>query len=262
MEILMCPPKFYSVSYSINPWMSPEKNPSDNNLALQQWEKLKETIALAGGEPVEIPPENGWPDMVFTANAGLIKGNKFVLSKFAHSERQGEEPFFKSFFEQQGYDVLEVQENFEGAGDALFLGDVLFAGFGFRTDRSVHDRLKDYLEIETIVPSRLIDPYFYHIDTCFCPLDEKRALFWPAAFDDWMLEDAFFYTDIKFLMVPFDEAHRFACNAVVINDTVIIPSECPGTKRLLMHEGFKVLECPMTEFIKAGGACKCLTLKM
>jgi N-dimethylarginine dimethylaminohydrolase len=262
MKILICRPNFYKIDYSINPWMAPQTNQADSNLAIQQWEKLKELIMDAGGEPVEVDPVEGWPDMVFTANAGLIKDKKFVLSKFAHSERSGEEPHFRKFFEDNGYEVLDVEENFEGAGDALFFKDVLFAGFGFRTEKTVHKRLRELLGIETIISCRLMDPYFYHLDTCFCPLDDKRALFWPRAFDEWMVEDADHYTDIKLLAVPSDESRRFACNAVVINDTVIIPSNCPGTKTILNREGFKVLETPMTEFIKAGGACKCLTLKM
>jgi len=60
--------------------------------------------------------------------------------------------------------------------------------------------------------------------------------------------------------VPENEAKHFACNAVVLGKHVIMPANCPETKNHLEHKGFTVFECDMSEFIKAGGACKCLTL--
>ena len=262
MQILTCRPEHYAVVYSINPWMNPQTNNADTQLANEQWQTLTDLIRSTGNEVVEIDPAPGWPDMVFTANAGLIKDKKVVLSNFTHPERNGEEPYFKRWFEDNGYEVLEVEETFEGAGDSLFFGDVLFAGHGFRTEKCVYEKIKEFLDIEIIVLSHLIDPYFYHLDTCFCPLNDELALILPAAFDPWMVEEVGIFTDIKLRSVPSDEAKNFACNAVVLADTVIIPSDCPETRRILEMEGFHVLDCPMTEFLKAGGACKCLTLKL
>lgn len=230
----------------------------DTNLAHDQWSRLIDLIDSTNNEIIEIKPIENLPDMVFTANAGLIRNNKAVVSNFLHAERSGEEPYFKSFFQENGYETIEVEKNFEGAGDALFCGDLLFAGYGFRTDKAVFKEFKAHLDIK-VISCRLLDPYFYHLDTCFCPLDEKRALYWPLAFDKWIDEDAYHF-GIRLLGVPSDESRNFACNAVVLENTVILPSECPNTKRMLVREGFQVFDCPMSEFIKAGGACKCLTL--
>ena len=130
-----------------------------------------------------IAPHAGLPDMVFTANAGLALGKKFVLSRFLPRERQGEEPVFKKWFKKQGFDILELPADlpFEGAGDALLdpARGCLWAGYGFRSELAAHPRLAEWLNIE-VISLRLIDPRFYHLDTCFCPLENGAVLYYPA----------------------------------------------------------------------------------
>jgi N-dimethylarginine dimethylaminohydrolase len=146
---------------------------------------------------------------------------------------------------------------FEGAGDALFMGELLFYGHGFRSDKEFHENLSS-LNKENIIFCRLIDPYFYHMDTCFCPINKDFAIWYPPAF----CEDSrkVIESKIELFAVPEQEAKNFACNAVVLGHHVIIPANCPETKKHLVNQGFSVYECDVSEFIKAGGACKCLTL--
>ena len=149
VRILMCAPHHYEVDYVINPWMEGNIHRSSRERAQVEWEQLYQVLKTHATVE-EIEPQQGWPDMVFTANAGLILGNNVVLSRFFHPERQGEEPYFQKWFEAQGYTVhvLPPSLPFEGAGDALLdrSGRWLWAGYGFRSELDSHPYLAKWLE--------------------------------------------------------------------------------------------------------------------
>ena len=64
------------------------------------------------------------------------------------------------------------------------------------------------------------------------------------------------------LAVPEDEALRFACNAVCVGKQVVIPAGCPRTTQLLEERGYRAYAVELDEFMKSGGAAKCLTLAL
>ncbi|NND64923.1 MAG: fused N-dimethylarginine dimethylaminohydrolase/saccharopine dehydrogenase domain-containing protein, partial [Gammaproteobacteria bacterium] len=189
-RVLMCSPEHFRVHYAINPWMEGQLGAVDKALAHEQWSALRDQISETA-DVVTITPQDEWPDMVFTANAGMVLGNKAVVSRFYNDERAGEEQYFRQWFEREGYRILELPEElaFEGAGDALFQRDAkrLWAGYGYRTDRYAHKLLSDYFDVE-VQSLHLVDPRFYHIDTCFCPLEGDYLLYHPQAFDEPSLQ--------------------------------------------------------------------------
>lgn len=265
-KILMCRPTYFKVAYEINPWMS-KKIMADNKNAFKQWNSLKSTIEKCGAEVELVDPVDGLPDMPFTANAALLRKNKAYLSHFKYVERQGEREHFKKWFEKKNFEVHGDESlSFEGAGDALFAGDKLFAAYGFRTEARVYnDILKKFSDDNNntdiqLILCELIDPHFYHIDTCFCPLDDKTAIWNPFAFREEARKRM--ENEIELLAVPKKEADNFACNSVVIGKNIITPSRCEETGKMLEKRGFEVHNVEMTEFLKAGGACKCLTLAL
>ncbi|MBE9179813.1 TIGR00300 family protein [Oculatella sp. LEGE 06141] len=265
IRFLMCSPDHYDVDYVINPWMEGNIHKSSRDRAVEQWQRLfhllKERVIVD-----LVTPQKGVPDMVFTANAGLVLGDNVVLSRFYHKERQGEEPFFKQWFEQQGYTVHELPQDlpFEGAGDALLdrEGRWLWAGYGFRSELDSHPYLAKWLDIE-VLSLRLMDERFYHLDTCFCPLTDGYLLYYPPAFDAYsnrLIEMR--VAPEKRIAVGEADAVNFACNAVNVDRTVVMNQASNDLKRRLAEAGFEVLETPLTEFLKAGGAAKCLTLRV
>lgn len=261
----MCPPDYYDVDYVINPWMEGNIHKSSRERAVEQWQKLYHIIKEHAIVDL-IKPQKGWPDMVFTANAGLVLGENVVLSRFYHKERQGEEPYFKAWFESQGFNVYELPKDlpFEGAGDALLdrEGRWLWAGYGFRSELDSHPYIAKWLDIE-VVSLQLVDERFYHLDTCFCPLNDGYLLYYPPAFD-------FYSNRIIEMRVPEEkriaikeaDAVNFACNAVNLDKIVIMNKASEELKQRLAEVGFTVVSTPLTEFIKAGGAAKCLTLRV
>ena len=67
-KFLMCPPTNFAVEYAINPWMRGNAGQVDRDLADAQWNHLVQIIDDCGGEVVQVQPEEGFPDQVFTAN--------------------------------------------------------------------------------------------------------------------------------------------------------------------------------------------------
>ncbi|MBE7381551.1 MAG: TIGR00300 family protein [Leptolyngbya sp. SIO1E4] len=265
IQILMCAPEFYGVSYVINPWMEGNVHKFSVDRAKQQWQQLHQIIKDQALVEL-VPPQPGWPDMVFTANAGLVLDKTVVLSRFYHPERQGEEPHFKAWFEAQGFKVHELPKDlpFEGAGDALLdrEGRWLWAGYGFRSELAAHPYIAEWLDIE-VISLRLVDQRFYHLDTCFCPLTDGYLLYYPPAFDAYsnrLIEMR--VAPEKRIIVGDVDADNFACNAVNIGQTVISNLATDELKQALDAAGFQVIETPLTEFLKAGGAAKCLTLRI
>lgn len=264
MKLLMCRPDFYGIEYQINPWMDINKQ-THHVRAITQWEALYEVLLGCGAEIELIQPISGWPDMIFTANAGLFYQNKIILSHFKFAERKGEVRYFKEWFLKAGYSILwDPTENldlpiFEGAGDALLAGDHLFAGYGFRTDRSFYESLPVF-QNQKIIYCELTNPYFYHIDTCFCPLNANQAIWYPDAFSEESQKQM--KNSIELFAVAENEAKNFACNAVVLGQQIVLPFGAPKLAAQLGLLGFDVYTCEMDEYIKAGGACKCLTLRM
>jgi lysine-ketoglutarate reductase/saccharopine dehydrogenase-like protein (TIGR00300 family) len=265
VRILMCAPQHYDVDYVINPWMEGNIHRSSRDQAQAQWDQLYRLLKEHAAVEL-VPGQPGWPDMVFTANAGLVLDNTVVVSRFFHPERQGEAPHFEQWFAEHGYTVKTLPQGlpFEGAGDALFdrAGGWLWAGYGFRTELDSHPYLAQWLDVE-VLSLRLIDRRFYHLDTCFCPLSNGDLLYYPPAFDTYsnhLIERRI--PAEKRIAVDEVDAVNFACNAVNIDQTIILNSASDRLHQALTARGFTLIETPLTEFLKAGGAAKCLTLRL
>jgi N-dimethylarginine dimethylaminohydrolase len=260
-RILMCPPDHYDVEYEINPWMNRSLG-AVRQLAFQQWTTLRDTLVRLGVTIETLTPQPGLPDLVFTANAGLVKHNVFLSSSFKHEVRAKESPIFDAWFAANGFTVQHLPDGsyHEGAGDALFCGDMLFAGYRQRSDATAHQWVGQQLSVR-VLPLELVNPRFYHLDTCFCPLASGEAIYFPDAFDSYGRRVLTTHIP-KLIPVVEPEAHRFGCNAVVVGKTVVHNSRCPQLGESLRAAGYESIEVELDEFLKAGGSAKCLTLRL
>jgi N-dimethylarginine dimethylaminohydrolase len=257
----MCPPDYFGIEYEINPWMSLQVG-SDAARAQRQWEALHQTLRDLSVVVELIEPVKGLPDLVFTANAGLVFRDAFFSSRFRFGVRQGESPLFEGWARAHGFTVVPLPAgmNFEGAGDALFCGDTLFAGYRFRSDVRSHQWVGEQLEVP-VLPLELVDPRFYHLDTCFCPLAPDLAIYYPGAFDEYgrsVLKERI----PQLVEVSPEEAISFSCNAVVVGRTVVLNRGAPKLAAALAEREFAVRPLEFSEFIKSGGSAKCLTLRL
>ena len=262
---LMCPPRLYDVNYVINPWMAGNVHASSRARAAEQWQRLYEAVSSVA-EVVLVEPQPGSPDMVFTANAGLERNGIVALSSFFHPERQGEERHFRRWFLEAGYTVIDIPRStpFEGEGDALFAtdGSRLWAGHGPRTTAASHRALREAWHVD-VMPLHLIDPRFYHLDTCFAPLADGSAMYFPEALDRASVAriEAFYPADKRIVLAE-EDAVRFAANAISVGRTMILNEISRELKGRLEARGFRVIEVQLSEFLKAGGAAKCLVMRL
>jgi N-dimethylarginine dimethylaminohydrolase len=258
---LMCPPLHFGVLYQINPWMTREV-PVAPDRSRRQWASLVQTLREIGAEVETIEPIDGLPDMVFTANAGVVWGGRFIASRFRHAERSGEEAYFKLWAAARGMTVSELDARpfFEGAGDALPFRDRIIAGYRIRSEFDAHTALAKALDVE-VLSVELVDQRFYHLDLTFCPLDDRRAIVVPGAWDDYgrrVIESVV----PEPIVLASDEALAFSANSVVIGDAIVMPSCSKRLEDVLVSAGFRVHVCPVDEFLKAGGGVRCLTLAL
>ncbi len=264
-RILMCAPDHFGVDYVINPWMENHVGRADRALAQEQWSNLRRHLS-ASADVAFVPAAAGLPDMVFTANAGLVVGDTVVVSRFRARERQPEEQLFKDWFEARGFRVAPWPGDvrFEGAGDALLdrAQPLIWCGYGWRTSEEAPKLLQDAFERETVA-LRLVDPRFYHLDTCFCPLAGGALLYYPPAFDEASQATIEALVPKEKRIAAADrDALSFACNAVEVNGRVFMNDASDELKNELADAGFTPVITPLSEFFKAGGAAKCLTLKL
>lgn len=267
-HFLMCEPKFFEVCYVINPWMEGNLGKVNKKLAQQQWQNLHDIVAgLASVSLIE--PVAGLPDMVFTANAGLIHKNDVIVPSFRHAERQPEAKHFEQFFSSHGYDVHHLQQDtiFEGAGDALFdTRGRLWVGSGFRSKPEALDEIMAVLDVEgcgvEVRGLELVDPHWYHLDTAFCPLPQGQALAYEKAFSETSVASINAAFGANILWVSEADANNFACNAVAIDRNIVIHKASAELKSALAQRGFEFIETDVSEFFKSGGSCKCLTLEI
>jgi N-dimethylarginine dimethylaminohydrolase len=261
--LLMCNPVGYAVNYEINPWMQHQTGRVSVSLARSQWQGLHRAlgalaeIRLMDGDPA-------WPDLVFTANAGLplVREKKIILSNFKYPQRQGEKALDRAWFEQAGWACVDLPDGiiFEGAGDALFDSEMrLWAGGGPRACPDTAAELARHIKTP-IHRLELTDPRYYHLDTCFCPLPGGYALYLPQAFD--AAARAKLAQNFGAKLIPLTEAEGalFCANAVCVGHTLVMNQATPRLQELLGGLGFVVVETPLSEFIKSGGSAKCLTL--
>ena len=263
-RLLVCPPDYFRIDYEINPWMR-RSNVVEPESAVRQWHRLMEVLVCDVGAVLErMKPVPGLPDLVFTANAGIVVGRKAVPSRFRYPERQREEAHFEGWFRDHGYEIvlLEPDLYFEGAGDLLGFPDGWFGGYRQRSDIRAFPILSEMFERE-ILPVELVDSRFYHLDTCFCPLSGGELLYFPPAFDRYAQSAiAERVAATRRLAVPEPEALKFACNAVCVGKHVVLPAGCPETMTWLETRGYEPHAIPLDEFMKSGGSAKCLTLAL
>lgn len=256
----MCPPTYFQVSYSINPWMD-VSIPVDRTLAQVQWEALREVYVGLGHQVLVVEPEPGLPDMVFAANGALVVGDRALGARFAHAQRAPEGPAWAARLRTAGVAgvVPSVLVN-EGEGDLLLVGGRVLAGSGFRTDQRAHDQVSSALGLP-VVSLELVDPRFYHLDTALAVLGDDDIAWYPPAFSEAsraVLRSL--YPDA--VVAGESDALALGLNAVSDGRTVVLPAAATVLAAQLRARGYETLGVDLSQFRLAGGSVKCLTMEL
>ncbi len=256
----MCRPEAFAVDYSINPWMRPSV-PVHRARALRQWESLVDCYRSLGHAVELIDPAPGLPDMVFAANSALVLDGRVLAARFRHPERRGEEVPYRAWFASSGFtDIVVGTEPSEGEGDFAVAGDLILAGYGFRSSPVAHEEAREVFG-RRVVSLRLVDPRFYHLDTALAVLDDGEIMWFPPAFSSEsrhalrrLFPDAVAAEEVDALVL--------GLNAVSDGYHVVLPAQATGLAARLRARGFEPVPVDVSELRKAGGGVKCCTLEL
>lgn len=268
-------PTHFGVDYVINPWMEGQVDKVNREIAIIQWKNFVKTLRILTDVRVVSCADEKLPDVTFIANAGtfLPVDNKytFIPASFKHAERQPEQQFFADEMKWEELNVGKpLKVSFEGDGDLLRIRDRILVGYGHRTDLEAVKALRKLSggNQEQIISMNLVDDRFYHLDTCFFYHNyENRdiVMYYPDAFDDdsrVALRKICLDLNIPVLEVSEREAMAMSCNAVGIGNRVVGHDFSERIRSWLYARGFFALPTPLSEFHKAGGSAKCLTLRV
>ena len=274
-RFLMCRPQYFAVTYSINPWMDPaawsQSGDALHGEAVRQWEGLLHAVRRSGATVELVEPENGLPDLVFTANSAVVLDGKALLARFRHPQRQGEEPVYAAAFNAlrsrgliDEVVTLPPGVTLEGAGDCLWDAhrQLFWMSCGFRSGVEAREVVAEQFGVPCVALA-LADPAFYHLDTCFSPLPCGAVMYYPAAFTAEGLSQIHArVAPTQRIAIAAEDAAHFAANAVNFGRTILL-SSCSETLRgQLKKRGYTVVEAPLTVFQRSGGSACCLTLRL
>lgn len=268
-RLLMCPPDAFDVVDVKNPHMAGQIGNVDRAAARAEWDALRAAFAACGATVELIPPEPGCEDMVFCANQTLVgldaAGQRLcLLSQMKHASRQREVPAFERWFAAAGYRIVRLRGSvgFEGSGDAIWHPGrgLIWGGYGHRTMPEAYAEVAAAFDVP-VIRLRLCSETFYHLDTCFCAIDERTVLIHPPSLERGgvALIRALFADVIE---CPDDEALRgMACNATAIGGKhVVIQRGNTRTVGRLRELGYQVHEVETGEFLKSGGSVFCMKM--
>ncbi len=266
---LMCPPAHFRVSYSINPWMDPDK-PVDLALAQAQWEDLRDRYRALGHTVEELAPHPEFPDMVFAANGATVVDGRVLGARFAFAERHGEAAVHARWYRDHGFaDVRAPQNVNEGEGDFAVTASWLLAGRGFRSSPLSHAEAQEYFA-RPVLGLDLVDPRYYHLDTALCVLDAgsggpgggaAEVMYYPGAFSAGSRAVlARLFPDA--LIAGAADAAAFGLNAVSDGLHVLLPQAAVGLFAPLRERGYEPIGMDLTELLKGGGSVKCVTAEL
>jgi N-dimethylarginine dimethylaminohydrolase len=262
-DYLMVEPNHFRVDYAINPFMHLDDQP-DPIRARHEWLAIIAAIEAAGGHVEVLPQLPDAPDMVYAMNLGLaIDGDvrQVVLSHMRYAQRRMETPAAEEWFAAHGFTRRSTGRDGVGAhfeaGDAFAWRGELVVGYGPRTEELALKHLAGDLGV-SVRGFRITNPGMYHMDIGFCPLDDTHAMVAPTAYDDASAA-ALLALVPEPLVLTEEEALTFCANSIVLGRTVVMPA-CPDRVRAQLEEwGFDVVVVEAGEFLKGGGAIRCLT---
>lgn len=255
----MTPPTFFAVDYAINPWMD-TSTAVDVSLATVQWERLRETYVRLGHRVDLIEPVAGLPDMVYAANGGFVADDIAIVARFRFAERAEESRAYAKWMSSVGYRPVTTRHINEGQGDLMLIGDMVLAGYGFRTDPRAHAEIAAALRMP-VVSLELVDPRFYHLDTALAVLDEHTIAYYPPAFSESaQTQLRALFADA--IIVGTSDAYLFGLKAVSDGRHVVLPSAATGFADQLRAAGFEPIGVDLSELLKGGGSVKCCTLEV
>jgi N-dimethylarginine dimethylaminohydrolase len=284
--VAMTAPRHYAIKGGANPHTRHEDDSLkrvDASVARDQWHDYVDALLDGGVDVYVFEPVEDLTGMVFTANAGFLKGRlddersttekTFYPSHFTAEHRVPEADAYVEFFESFGFEVDDYPADwrFEGEADAFPIGrsgdlEWLFT-YGFRSEPNVGDWLEEEIVGETFHRFRLTDPKYYHGDCLICDLGGP-LLAWKGGLEDESAERLESVFGDRIVDLDDTDAEQFIGNSFYVETEgerlLYAPAAIRDATRARIEErGVDVVPVDISEFFgKGGGGPKCMVFNL
>lgn len=276
-NVLLCTPEYFDIVDVKNAFMEGFQGQTQKDEAMAQWNSLRFVYQNLSqmhviDKVMEIPGAIGLEDMVFCANQTFpwrVKDgrNIVVMSKMKHDSRKLEVPYFEEFFKGIGYSTLHLERTdlFEGMGDTIAhpFKQLLYGGFGHRSKANAHEELAQILDVPVVL-LELLHPKFYHLDTCFLPVDTDNVILCKEAFTEDGLKNIQHLFKYLHFISEYEAEQTFCLNAHIPYNSkyrhAIIQKGSATAIKILTDLDFTIHETETSEYMKSGGSVFCMKM--
>jgi dimethylargininase len=219
--------------------------------AAGQHRLYEQKLVQLGVRVHSLPAQTDLPDSVFVEDPAVVFDECAVMTLGIESRRKESESLARFLADFRTLEFLREPAMLEG-GDVMRVGRTLYAGDSVRTNEAGRAQLR-----------QIISPFDYevravkvhgclHLKTGCSYLGRGVML----ANSAWV--DAAQFADFELLEVP--QAEPWAANALVINETVLLPEGFPQTRALIERRGFHVETIDVSELMKAEAGLTCMSI--
>jgi len=244
-RFLICPPTHFAINYDINPWMT-------RNLgypapyARRQWERFIETLGCAGDvEFVRVEANEHVPDLVFTSNAGLVCGNLAIVRVFVIPSAVANRGSSAPRSPVRGWRRRTCSKRISKARatrcSTACDRSVTWVTAG-ASERNATLQLQEIVGCR-VLPLLLVDERFYHLHTALCSLNSGHVMVYMDAFSPHAQTLLRRSIDPSFLIeVGVEDALALACNAVEVDDAIVLHECSRGLRDRLIAAGYRIFQ--------------------
>ncbi|WP_230501594.1 dimethylarginine dimethylaminohydrolase family protein [Sutcliffiella rhizosphaerae] len=260
-EVIVCSPIHMKIKEIINETQKHfAKENIDESLAVKQHKKFVETLVINGIKVYGLPPEEQFPEQVFTRDIGFTLGDKVFVSHMGSDIRSGEEEILRKWLQENKTSFIPQSKHSIEGGDVLVDGSTIFVGISGRTTIEAINVLKEELPSYKILPI-LIDKEYLHLDCVFNVISPNEAIIFPEGIRE---EDRqYLASRYDLIEVTKEEQFTLGTNVLSIGSKKIISLPCnKDINTKLRMRGYEVIEVDISEIIKSGGSFRCCTMPL
>ncbi|MFC7364314.1 MULTISPECIES: dimethylarginine dimethylaminohydrolase family protein [Bhargavaea] len=226
----------------------------DYEKVVEQHKAYVEALKSCGVEATELQADEQYPDSVFVEDPAVLTPEFAVIANPGAESRNGEkdaiEEALKNFYDK--FYHIEAPGYLDG-GDVLQADDHFYIGLSERTNEEGARQLKEIVEKEGYKADILPLKEFFHLKTGIAYLGNNNMVVAGEFIDHPAFAD--------YNRIVISKEDEYSANCIKVNDTVIIPSGYPETKRKIEEAGYRTLELDMSEVQKQDGGLSCLSLR-
>jgi len=229
----------------------------DFSKVLAQHDAYCDALERCGLHLTRLDADLEHPDSAFVEDTAVLTAKSAILARPGAASRLGEVAGIRETVERFYSTIHEIKSpgTLDG-GDICEAGSHFFIGISHRTNAEGARQLGKFLAAEGYTSS-IVDirgmTSILHLKSGIAYLDNNNLVVMEE------LAGRREFAGYNLVRVPAEES--YACNCVLVNDRVLLPSGFPRLNAALTSLGYRPLLLDMSEFRKMDGGLSCLSLR-